>query len=191
MKEVLSLLENFGSNDEQVEFDIALARGLSYYTGCIFEVKINNVAIGSVSGGGRYDNLTAVFDAKEKSSGVGFSFGIDRLYDAMEELGVFPKETSAASTILITHLDDDGFRYAVRTAQEFRERDICCEIYPDRAKIKKQMEYADRKKIPFVVIIGSEEVQSKTLSLKKMETGNQLKLSFEEIATAIQLYNRG
>ncbi|MGC4021050.1 MAG: histidine--tRNA ligase [Cyclobacteriaceae bacterium] len=191
LREVLSLLKNFGSSEEHVEFDIALARGLSYYTGCIFEVKINNVSIGSVSGGGRYDNLTAVFDSKEKSSGVGFSFGIDRLYDAMEELQAFPKETSAASTLLIAHLDDDGFRYAIKTAQAFRDKEISCEIYPDRAKIKKQMEYADRKKIPFVVIIGSEEVQSETLTLKKMETGNQLKLSFEEIATAIQLYIRG
>src|SRR5260221_877802 len=101
LTEIFSLLKNYGSTNEHVEFDIALARGLSYYTGCIFEVKINSVSIGSVSGGGRYDNLTAVFDAKEKSSGIGFSFGIDRIYDAMEELKIFPKETSAASTILI------------------------------------------------------------------------------------------
>ena len=190
LSEVFSLLHNFGANDQHVEFDIALARGLSYYTGCIFEVKINNVGIGSVSGGGRYDNLTAVFDAKEKSSGVGFSFGIDRIYDAMEELKIFPGETSAASTILIAHLDNDGFNYGLKTVQAFRERGIASEIYPDQVKIKKQMEYADRKKIPFVVVIGPEEVQTRNLTLKKMETGNQLKLSFEEIATAIQLQNK-
>ena len=188
--EVFSLLGKYDATEEHIEFDISLARGLSYYTGCIFEVKINNVAIGSVSGGGRYDNLTGVFDSKEKSSGVGFSFGIDRLYDSMEELNIFPKETSAASTLLITHLDSDGFEYGLKTVQAFRERGIASEIYPDQVKIKKQMEYADRKKIPFVVVIGPEEVQTQTLTLKKMETGNQLKLSFEEIATAIQLFNK-
>jgi histidyl-tRNA synthetase len=108
----------------------------------------------------------------------------------MEELNIFPKETSAASTILITHLDKDAFVYGLRTAQAFRDRGIASEIYPDQVKIKKQMEYADRKKIPFVVVIGPDEVQTETLTLKKMETGNQLKLSFEEIATAIQLFNK-
>jgi histidyl-tRNA synthetase len=190
LTEVFSLLTKYGATGEHVEFDIALARGLSYYTGCIFEVKINNVAIGSVSGGGRYDNLTGVFDSKEKSSGVGFSFGIDRLYDSMEELNIFPKETSAASTLLITHLDKDAFVYGLKTVQAFRERGIASEIYPDQVKIKKQMEYADRKKIPFVVVIGPDEVLTETLTLKKLETGNQLKLSFEEIATAIQLFNK-
>ncbi|HTH57423.1 MAG TPA: histidine--tRNA ligase, partial [Cyclobacteriaceae bacterium] len=190
LTEVLSLISNFGSNDQHVELDIALARGLSYYTGCIFEVKINNVSIGSVSGGGRYDNLTAVFDAKEKSSGVGFSFGIDRLYDAMEELKIFPKETTAASTLLVAHLDDDAFRYGLKTVQAFRNIGIAAEIYPDHAKIKKQMEYADRKRIPFVIVIGADEVKTGQLTLKRMETGNQLKLSFEEIATAIQLHNK-
>jgi len=190
LNEVFSLLTNFGSDDQHVELDIALARGLSYYTGCIFEVKINNVGIGSVSGGGRYDNLTAVFDAKEKSSGVGFSFGIDRIYDAMEELKIFPKETTAASTLLVAHLDENSFRYGLKTAQAFRNRGIASEIYPDQAKIKKQMEYADRKQIPFVVVIGADEIQTGQLTLKKMETGNQLKLSFEEIATAIQLHSK-
>ncbi|HCW06765.1 MAG TPA: histidine--tRNA ligase, partial [Cytophagales bacterium] len=190
LAEVVSLLGNFNATTDHLDFSISLARGLAYYTGCIFEVKINNVAIGSVSGGGRYDNLTAVFDSKDKSSGVGFSFGIDRIYDAMEELQLFPKETTAASTVLIAHLEKEGFRYGMKIAQAFREKGIACEIYPDAVKVKKQMEYADRKKIPFVVVIGPEEVASESLTLKKMETGNQLKLSFEEIATAIQLYNK-
>ncbi len=183
--EVLNLLKGFGVNEDHVEFDIALARGLSYYTGCIFEVKINNVGIGSVSGGGRYDNLTAVFDAKEKSSGVGFSFGIDRLYDAMEELKIFPKEATASSTVLITHLDEPSFAYGLKIAQSLREKEIASEIYPDQAKIKKQMEYADKKKIPFVIVIGSEEVKTGVLTLKKMETGEQLKLSLQEIIDAV------
>jgi histidyl-tRNA synthetase len=183
--EMLNLLKGFGAHEEHVEFDIALARGLSYYTGCIFEVKINNVGIGSVSGGGRYDNLTGVFDAKEKSSGVGFSFGIDRLYDAMEELNIFPKEATASSTVLIVHLDEASFNYGLRIAQGFREKEIASEIYPDQAKIKKQMEYADKKKIPFVIVLGSEEVQTEILTLKKMETGEQMKLSFSEIAGVV------
>ncbi|MBS1508781.1 MAG: histidine--tRNA ligase [Bacteroidetes bacterium] len=186
--EVLSLLKKFGATDEHVEFDISLARGLSYYTGCIFEVKISNVGVGSVSGGGRYDNLTAVFDSKEKSSGVGFSFGIDRLYDAMEELKIFPKEASAASTVLVAHLDEESFTFGLKIAQSLRDRNVACEIYPDQSKIKKQLEYADKKKIPFVIVIGSEEVKTGQLTLKKLESGQQLKLTFQEIADAMQLY---
>ena len=183
--EVLSLLKGFGAHEDHIEFDIALARGLSYYTGCIFEVKINQVSIGSVSGGGRYDNLTAVFDAKEKSSGVGFSFGIDRLYDAMEELRIFPKKASASSAVLIAHLDAASFNYGLSIVQLLREKEIAGEIYPDQTKIKKQMEYADKKKIPFVIVIGSEEVKTGLLALKKMETGEQMKLSPQEIASII------
>lgn len=186
--EVLSLLKKFGATDEHVEFDVSLARGLSYYTGCIFEVKINHAGVGSVSGGGRYDNLTAVFDSKEKSSGVGFSFGIDRLYDAMEELKLFPKEASAASTVLVAHLDEESFTYGLKIAQSLRDRNVACEIYPDQSKIKKQLEYADKKKIPFVIVIGSEEVKTGMLTLKKLESGQQLKLTFQEIADAMQLY---
>src|SRR5258706_3400853 len=187
-REVLSLLKGFGVNEDHVEFDIALARGLSYYTGCIFEVKINNVSIGSVSGGGRYDNLTAVFDSKEKSSGVGISFGIDRIYDAMEELKVFPKDASVSSKVLVVHLDEASFRYGLKIITALREKEIACEIYPDQAKIKKQMEYADKKKTPFVIVIGPEEVESEMFSIKNMETGNQLKLSLDEITTAMRVY---
>jgi histidyl-tRNA synthetase len=188
LMEVLSLLKKFKATDEHVEFDISLARGLSYYTGCIFEVKIGKVGVGSVSGGGRYDNLTAVFDSKEKSSGVGFSFGIDRLYDAMEELKIFPKEASAASTVLIAHLDQESFDYGLTIAKALREKGIASEIYPDQTKIKKQLEYADRKKIPFVIVLGSDEVKTGMLTLKKLESGQQLKLTFQEIADAMQLY---
>src|SRR5258708_2862995 len=186
--EVLSLLKGLGTTEDHVEFDIALARGLSYYTGCIFEAKINNVSIGSVSGGGRYDNLTAVFDSKEKSSGVGISFGIDRVYDAMEELKIFPKDGSVSSKVLIVHLDEVSFRYGLKIITALREKEIACEIYPDQVKLKKQMEYADKKKTPFVIVIGSEEVESKIFSIKNMETGNQLKLSLDEITTAMRLY---
>lgn len=186
--EVLTLLKGFGANEDHVEFDIALARGLSYYTGCIFEVKINNVGIGSVSGGGRYDNLTAVFDAKEKSSGVGFSFGIDRIYDAMEELKIFPRDTGVSSKVLVAHLDEASFHYGLKIIAALREKEIACEIYPDHSKIKKQMEYADKKKTPFVIVIGPEEVETEIFTIKNMETGNQLKLSLDEITTAMRLY---
>ncbi len=185
--EVLALLKKFGANEDHVEFDISLARGLSYYTGCIFEVKINKVGIGSVSGGGRYDNLTAVFDSKEKSSGVGFSFGIDRIYDAMEELQIFPENATASSMALVAHLDEESFTYGLKIVQSLRENGIASEIYPDQTKIKKQLEYADKKKIPFVIVIGSEEMKTGLLTLKKMQSGEQLKLSFQEIISNVSI----
>ena len=186
LTQVLELVKNFGADLAHVEFDISLARGLSYYTGCIFEVKINNVSVGSVGGGGRYDNLTAVFDSKEKSSGVGFSFGIDRLYDALEELNLFPPDAAASSTLLVAYLDNESFSYGLKIIRHLREQGIACEIYPDLTKVKKQMEYADRKKIPFVIVIGSDEVKSGLLSLKNMKTGEQHKLTHEQILDIVK-----
>ncbi len=167
-------------NDEHVEFDIALARGLSYYTGCIFEVKINNVAIGSVSGGGRYDNLTGNFGMPDVS-GVGISFGVDRLYDAMEELQLFPKEAQISSTVMIAHFDEETMRYGLKAAHELRQNGIATEIYPDQTKLKKQLDYANKKMIPFVIVIGSDELKDGLLTLKNMEKGEQEKLSLNEI----------
>jgi histidyl-tRNA synthetase len=187
LKEVFSLLESYGNSTEHVEFDIALARGLSYYTGCIFEVKINNVSIGSVSGGGRYDNLTGVFDSKDKNSGVGFSFGVDRLYDAMEEIQkvenreLFPKKVLISSNILICHFDEASKRYGLKVLQALRTKGIASEIYPDTLKIQKQLDYAHKKSIPFVIVIGSDEVSTGLLTLKNMEKGEQQKLKLEEI----------
>ncbi|KXK23124.1 MAG: histidyl-tRNA synthetase [Bacteroidetes bacterium OLB12] len=145
LTQVLQILKDFNATEEHVEFDIALARGLSYYTGCIFEVKINNVAIGSVSGGGRYDNLTGVFDPNDKKSGVGFSFGVDRLYDAMEELNLFPQEAQISSKVLIAHFDADSKKYGLRILQQLRAQGIASEIYPDAVKIQKQLDYANKK----------------------------------------------
>lgn len=178
--EVLALLKDYGPGEDRVEFDIALARGLSYYTGCIFEVKINNVSIGSVSGGGRYDNLTGVF-GMPGVSGVGISFGVDRLYDAMEELSLFPEEAEVSSKILICHLDEACFRYALRTVQALRAKGIAAEVYPDVAKLKKQLEYADRKRMPYTIVVGSEEMNSGVLTLKNMKTGEQQKLALPDI----------
>ena len=181
LNEVFELLKGFGATDTHVELDIALARGLSYYTGCIFEVKINNVGIGSVSGGGRYDNLTAAFGDKENLSGVGFSFGVDRLYDALEELNLFPKETQVSSKILICHFDEESMKFGLKALTAFREAGIASEIYPDVTKIKKQLDFANKKLIPFTVVIGSEEMKNGLLAFKNMENGEQEKLTIEQI----------
>jgi histidyl-tRNA synthetase len=181
LNEVWALLKSFDSSDANVELDIALARGLSYYTGCIFEVKINNVSIGSVSGGGRYDNLTASFGDKENLSGVGFSFGIDRLYDAMEELNLFPKEAQVSSKILICHFDEASMQYGLKVLSEFRKGGIASEIYPDQTKLKKQLDYANKKLIPFTIVIGDNEIKTGALAFKNMESGAQENLTTSQI----------
>jgi histidyl-tRNA synthetase len=181
LKQVFALLKNYNTTEGHVEFDISLARGLSYYTGCIFEVKINNVVIGSVSGGGRYDNLTQAFGSKEKLSGVGISFGVDRLYDAMEELKLIPQETQVSSTVLISHFDEQSMNYGLGVLQTLRDNGIASEIYPDPVKIQKQFDYANKKMIPYVIVIGSEEIKSQLLTIKNMKTGEQEKKSISEI----------
>lgn len=186
LRTTLSLLTRYQSNDSHVEIDIALARGLSYYTGAIFEVKVNNVAIGSVSGGGRYDNLTQSFGAKEKLSGVGISFGIDRVYDVMEELGLFPKATQISTTVLICHFDEPTFAYGLSVLAQLRQQGIASEIYPDQAKLKKQLDYANKKMIPYTIVIGSDETAQGMLSLKNMETGTQQKLAVADIVTQLK-----
>lgn len=185
LREVLSLLAGYGSDASHVEFDIALARGLSYYTGCIFEVKINNVAIGSVSGGGRYDNLTALFGDKENLSGVGFSFGVDRLYDAMEELKLFPKDTQISSKVLICHFDKESLTYGLSILAALRQANIPAEIYPDETKIKKQLDYANKRMIPYTLVIGSDEMATGQLALKNMESGEQEKLRIDQIVAKL------
>ena len=181
LETVFRLIRSLGADESNVEFDIPLARGLSYYTGCIFEVKINNVSIGSVSGGGRYDNLTQAFGDKENLSGVGFSFGVDRIFDAMEELKLFPKEAQASSKALICHFDEQSFEYGLRVLTSLREAGIASEIYPDLSKIKKQLDYANRKQIPFALVIGSEEVSSGLIAFKDLDKGKQEKFYLEEI----------
>jgi histidyl-tRNA synthetase len=181
LQAVLDLLKNYQADDDHVEFDISLARGLSYYTGCIFEVKINNVAIGSVSGGGRYDNLTQAFGDKENLSGVGFSFGVDRLYDAMEELRAFPKDAQVSSKVLICHFDEESMRYGLGIVTRLRSSGIATEIYPDVTKLKKQLDFANKKNIPFTIVIGSEEIKTGLLPCKDMNKGEQEKLAIEQV----------
>lgn len=185
-QEVLTLLSGYGDDASHVEFDISLARGLSYYTGCIFEVKINNVAIGSVSGGGRYDNLTGSFGL-EGVSGIGISFGVDRLYDSMEELKLYPEATMISSTVMICYFDSETQHYALKVASMLREKNIATEVYPDMAKLKKQLDYANKKVIPYVIVIGSDEVKSGQLTFKNMQTGDQGKKTVQEIIADLSI----
>jgi len=181
IKKVFELLTLYRHNDSHVDLDPALARGLSYYTGCIFEVKLTGVSIGSVSGGGRYDNLTQAFGSKEKLSGVGISFGIDRIYDALDELNLFPKSAHAAATVLICHVDDRCLKYGLGVLSELRANRIAAEIYPENAKLKKQLDYANRKEIPFTLLIGPEELESENFTIKNMERGEQESLTLEQL----------
>jgi histidyl-tRNA synthetase len=178
---VFEMVRSYGLDTKFVEWDLSLARGLSYYTGCIFEVKINHVAIGSVCGGGRYDNLTQAFGSKERLSGVGISFGIDRIFDAMEELNLFAENSTRSTRVLICHFDEPTFRYGLPVLQALREAGVASEIYPDVTKLKKQLEYANKKNIPFVLVIGSEEMQQGLLTWKDMTTGEQEKLTMAQI----------
>lgn len=180
LEEVFDLLSSYGENQEHIDFDVVLARGLSYYTGAIFEVKVNNVSIGSVSGGGRYDNLTGVFGL-EGVSGVGFSFGVDRIYDVMDELGLFPEGNMDKTKVLITYFDQKGFTYGLKVLQKLREAGISSELYPDDAKIKKQFTYADKKQVPFVVILGDNEITEEKVSLKDLQSGKQEILTIEAL----------
>lgn len=185
LKETLHLANQYGLVDSQVELDPTLARGLSYYTGAIFEVKANGVSIGSVSGGGRYDNLTGAF-GMPGLSGVGISFGVDRIYDVMEELNLFPASAGLGTQVLIIPFDSEARAVSLPLLSKLRAANIVSEVYPDLAKVKKMLDYANAKAIPFVVLIGSEEVQTGILSLKNMITGEQTKVTADEVVRALQ-----
>ena len=185
LEEVFKLLEGMGSNLDHVDFDPMLARGLSYYTGAIFEVKVHGVSIGSVSGGGRYDNLTGVFGLPGVP-GVGFSFGVDRLYDVLEELALFPAQRLEGTQLLLAHFDQAGFDYALRCLSVLREAGIRAELYPEVTKLKKQLEYASKKELPFVGICGDQEIATGTVALKVLATGEQENLTLNEVITRLQ-----
>jgi len=163
-----------------VELDITLARGLNYYTGCIFEVKTNEVAMGSIGGGGRYDDLTGMFGLKDLT-GVGISFGADRIYDVLEELSLFPASAAQGTRVLISNFDSVAERYALPLLQKLRLANLAAELYPSAAKLKKQMSYADAKHIPFVILIGEEEMKNGLLTFKDMQSGAQQSLTIEKI----------
>jgi len=168
-----------------LELDITLARGLNYYTGAIFEVKTNEVAMGSIGGGGRYDDLTGMFGLKELT-GAGISFGADRIYDVLEELNLFPESTEETTRILIANFDSAAESFALPILQDLRGNGIAAELYPSSAKLKKQMSYADNKQIPFVLLIGTDEMETGKLTLKEMKTGEQVKVTREELVERLR-----
>ena len=155
-----------------VKFDMTLARGLGYYTGFIVEVAADDVQIGSIGGGGRYDDLTSVFGMKDMS-GVGISFGAARIYDAMEELGLFPENATQSTQLILLSFDNECITHASQLANKFRTAGISTEVYPTAAKMKKQMKYANERGIPYVIVIGSNEMESGTYKLKNMGSGEQ------------------
>ena len=167
-----------------IELDLCLARGLNYYTGAIFEVKALDAQIGSITGGGRYDNLTGIFGLPNVS-GVGISFGADRIYDVLTELDLFPKELQSATQILFATFGDQELRYALRWAKALRAAGKTVEVYPEPTKMKKQMSYADDKKIPFVAIVGGNEMETNTVMLKNMATGEQKQVTLDELCTIL------
>lgn len=166
--------------DEFVEVDITLARGLNYYTGCIFEVKTNEVAMGSIGGGGRYDDLTGMFGLKGLT-GVGVSFGADRIYDVLEELDLYPNTQVSSSKLLIVNFDKSAEAATLPLLARLRAANIAAELYPTTAKLKKQMSYADSKGVPYVLLVGEEEVASGLFSLKNMQSGEQQKVGAEQL----------
>ena len=184
LKQVWSYLSAFGLSEENIELDITLARGLSYYTGAIFEVKALGVQIGSITGGGRYDNLTGTFGVPGLS-GVGISFGVDRIYDVMEELSLFTDNQLVTTQLLFCHFGKDELNFTLPLLQMARLAGLNSEVYPDVCKIKKQLDYADKKQIPYVCIIGSEEMNTGKLTLKNMISGEQEKLDFEGILSKL------
>ena len=181
---ILKTVASLGVKSE-VELDLTLARGLNYYTGAIFEVKALDVQIGSISGGGRYDNLTGVF-GMSGMSGVGISFGADRIYDVLNQLDLYPKEAVNATQLLFVNFGDKEAAYCLPILSQARNAGIRAEIYPDSAKMKKQMSYANDKNIPFVAIVGENEMNEGKLTLKNMTTGEQSLVTPEELLAAIK-----
>jgi histidyl-tRNA synthetase len=170
-----------------LDLDVTLARGLNYYTGAIFEVAApKGVAMGSIGGGGRYDDLTGIFDAKNKMSGVGISFGLDRIALVMEEVGLFPATVLATSKALFLNFGDKEALYAMKAIGKLRQKGIKVELYPDNSKIDKQFKHADRRGIPFAVIVGESEIEREEFGLKNLATGEQQKVDFETLVTLLQ-----
>ena len=167
-----------------IELDLCLARGLNYYTGAIFEVKALDAQIGSITGGGRYDNLTGIFGLPGVS-GVGISFGADRIYDVLTELDLFPKELQSATQVLFATFGADELKYALTWAKTLRAQGIAVEVYPEPTKMKKQMSYADAKQIPFVAIVGGDEMAQSKVMLKNMASGEQNLVSIEELCKTL------
>ena len=182
---VFNNLENLGLKTSKLKFDITLARGIDYYTGCILEVKQKNINIGSLGGGGRYDDLTALFGLNDVS-GVGVSFGVDRIYIVMEELNLFPLDIDKTIKVLIINFGEDEQIYCLDVLQKLRNEGISSELYPSIAKMKKQMNYADKRGVEYVLIIGEDEMVNGKVGVKEMSTGKQREMELSEFINEIK-----
>ena len=180
LEELFSLIDA-ASISQEVEIDLSLARGLNYYTGAIFEVKAKDFAIGSICGGGRYDNLTGIFGLPDMS-GVGISFGADRIYDVLKGLDKFPAEVTSSTKVLFANMGQAELRYLIPLVKALRESGVACEIYPESSKLKKQFDYADKKLIPFISINGETEVTASMVNIKNLSTGVQSTFSKDDLA---------
>jgi histidyl-tRNA synthetase len=176
---ICEAIETLGLYKSKLDLDVTLARGLNYYTGAIFEVQAPKVAMGSIGGGGRYD-LTGIFGLKN-ISGVGISFGLDRIYLVLEELGLFPEDVTETSKAIFANFGDSEALYSLKAIKTLRENGIKTELYPDKAKLDKQFKYADKRGIPFVVVTGEEEINNGTYQLKNLASGEQIAVSLEQL----------
>jgi histidyl-tRNA synthetase len=181
---VIQTVEELGLQSAKVQIDVTLARGLNYYTGAIFEVAADNVKMGSIGGGGRYDDLTGIFGLKDLG-GIGISFGLDRIYLVLEELSLFKKVTLPKPVVLFLNFGEKEALYCLKAIKKLREHNIKCELYPDNAKLKKQMNYADKRQIPYVVFVGESELQKNNFTVKEMVSGNQKECNFEELLAIV------
>jgi histidyl-tRNA synthetase len=181
---ILNTIKNLGIRSE-VELDLTLARGLNYYTGAIFEVKALDVQIGSISGGGRYDNLTGVFGLPGVS-GVGISFGADRIFDVLNQLDLYPKEAVNGTQLLFVNFGEKEAAYALHLLAQARAAGIRAEIYPDATKMKKQMSYANEKQVPYVAIVGENEMNAGEVMLKNMVSGEQQLVKASELVANLK-----
>lgn len=182
---VLDQTTALGLERAEVEFDVTLARGLNYYTGAIFEVKVHDVKMGSICGGGRYDDLTGLFGLSGMS-GVGISFGADRIYDVLNELNLYPEDADASLTVLFANFGGEETGYCMKLCKELRSKGVDCEVYPTDAKMQKQFKYADSRKVKYVVIIGENERKEGKLQVKNMLSGEQQALSESELLNFFQ-----
>jgi len=184
LRTLFSLI-NSSSLSGQTELDLTLARGLNYYTGAIIEVKSKDVSIGSICGGGRYDDLTGVF-GMEGVSGVGVSFGADRIYDVLSQLNLFDAQAVPGTQVLILNFGEEEARVALEIRYQLTDLGISSEIYPDAVKLKKQMSYADTRKIPYILIVGEEEIKNKVVTLKIMSSGEQRKMTTDDLLSFLK-----
>ncbi len=184
LEEVLRITELMSALPSQLELDLTLARGLSYYTGAIFEVKPTRVQMGSICGGGRYDDLTGIFGLKNMS-GVGISFGVDRIYDVLTELNLFPAEAQNATQVLICQFNAETYPASLQLVSQLRGAGLRTELYPDAVKMKKQLDYANKKSVPYVIIPGQDELSNGQVTLKNMVSGEQQRVEIDKLANVL------